>query len=340
MSDSKLLRKVQLTGGSTYVVSVPKDWARKLGIKPGDYLKVIPQPDMSLLIVPEQHKTEKEGLSEASINASDAEAPDYIAREVIACYLVGCDIIRLKFGRKAAEYRAYVKDIMRRKLVGVETIEESADYIVIRCLLGYTEFPIREALNRMHAMALSMHRDAIMALKSGDISLAKDVVQRDDEIDRLYFFVVRQLNMAIGNRFVAESIGLSSSRDCLDYRLVAKSIERIADHATRIAQKIPVIERTNTDYIIALISEMSNTSNNICQSAMESLNELSTKKANQAITKIAEVAELEKEIIEQILQAKLDTGTTIGLRLILESIRRTAEYGTDIAEVAINLARK
>jgi len=340
MNGSKLLRKVQLTGGSTYVVSVPKDWARNLGIKPGDYVQVIPQTDMSLLIVPEQYKIKKEALSEAFINASDAEAPEYVAREVIACYLVGYDIVRLKFGRKAAEYRAFIKDVMRRKLVGVETIEESADHMVIRCLLGYTEFPIREALSRMHLMALSMHRDAIMALKNGDLSLANDVVQRDDEIDRLYFFVVRQLKMAVGNRFMTEKIGLSSPRDSLGYRLVAKSIERIADHAARIAQKIPTIERNNIDDIIVLISEMSNVSNYICQKAMKALNELNTKKANQAITKIAEVAKLEKETIERILQARLNTKTTIGLRLILESIQRTAEYGADIAEIAINLARK
>ncbi|MEX2739504.1 MAG: hypothetical protein Q6356_010610 [Candidatus Wukongarchaeota archaeon] len=49
---------------------------------------------------------------------------------------------------------------------------------------------------------------------------------------------------------------------------------------------------------------------------------------------------MEKKILEQILQTKLNTKTIIGLRLILESIRRIGEYGTDIAEIVINLAKK
>ena len=56
--------------------------------------------------------------------------------------------------------------------------------------------------------------------------------------------------------------------------------------------------------------------------------------------KIVEVNELEKKILEKILKAELNIETIIGLRLILESIRRIGEYGTDIAEIALNLAKK
>ena len=59
------LRKVQLTGGSTYAVSLPKNWAKAAGIKPGDHVQLIPQPDMSLLIVPGKAKKGEE-LSEVS----------------------------------------------------------------------------------------------------------------------------------------------------------------------------------------------------------------------------------------------------------------------------------
>ncbi|HDO41837.1 MAG TPA: phosphate uptake regulator PhoU, partial [Candidatus Bathyarchaeota archaeon] len=45
MKDPSQLRRIQLTGGSTYVVSLPKNWAKAAGIKPGDYVQLIPQPD-------------------------------------------------------------------------------------------------------------------------------------------------------------------------------------------------------------------------------------------------------------------------------------------------------
>ena len=340
MKSSIQLRKVQLTGGSTYVVSLPKEWAKKVGIKAGDHLQIIPQQDMSLLILPREEKREKDELSKIEVDASVAETAEDFVREFISCYLVGYDVISLKLGEKATEYRGYVKDVMRRKLVGLEIIEESADQMTARCMLGHTEFPVKEALNRMHSMSLSMLKDAITALKEGNIALATDVEQRDDDVDRLYFFVVRQLKMAMENRVTMEEIGLTTARDCLGYRIIVKSIERIADHASRIAETIPTIERANIDDIVFPISEISEISADICRIAMKSLRQLNIKKANEAIAGTLKVNELEKKILEQILQIKLSTKTIIGLRLVLESIRRIAEYGTDIAEIVINLAKK
>jgi len=339
MKDSSYLRRIQLTGGSTYIVSLPKNWVKAVGIKRGEYVQLIPQPDMSLLIVP-RVEGEEEELSEVLIDASLAENPEDIARELIACYLAGYDIIHLKLGRKAAEHRTYIKNIMRRKLVGLEIINEEANYMTARCLLGHVEFPVKDALNRMRIMALSMHKDAITALREKNISLANDVAQRDDEVDRLYFFVVRQLKMATQKRFIIEEIGLTSLRDCLGYRLVAKSIERIADHAARIAQTIPSMEYESIpDEIITPIMNMSMLSTETCQNAMKALYQLNIKKANQAIAEITRIIELEKKLIKLILETKLHITTIIGLRLTLESIRRTAEYGADIAEIAINLAK-
>ena len=44
------IRKVQQTGGSTYIISLPKPWAEKVGIKPGSRVGVQPQPNGKLLI--------------------------------------------------------------------------------------------------------------------------------------------------------------------------------------------------------------------------------------------------------------------------------------------------
>ena len=340
MKTTAQLRRVQLTGGSTYIVSLPKNWAEDSGLKPGDYVRLIPQPDNSLLLVPGKEKRE-ERRSEFLIDAFQTPDPENIARELIACYLVGYDIIHLRFGRKSSEHRAYIKDVIKRKLVGVEIIDESAHHLTAHCLLGHIEFPVKDALSRMHVMALSMHKDAVAALKERDLPLAHDVTQRDDEVDRLYFFAVRQLKLAIENRLMINEIGLTSPRDCMGYRLVAKSIERIADHAARMAQTIPTMKyQSIPSNIVALITNMSTLSREICQEAMKALYQLDTKRANQSIAKIAQITELEGRTIKLILEAKLHATTTIGLRLILESIRRSAEYGADIAEISINLAKK
>ena len=332
------MRKVQLTGGSTYIISLPKEWASDVGIKPGDYIQLIPQPDQTLLLVPGEKVEER---SEALIDAVSAKFPEEVVREFIACYLTGYNVIRLKFGKKVDEYKACLKDIMRSKLIGLETIEESTNQMVVRCFLGYMDFPIKDALKRIHSMTLSMCIDAIRSLKNHDKSLAKDVVQRDDEIDRLYLFVVRGLKLAVENRIVMKEMGLMSPRECLGYRLIVKSIERIADHAARIADIILSLNLSKINSnLLKDISSIAERSYAIYQEAVNSLYKLDIKQANDSIMKVKELTRMEKELAERIFKLKLDVETITGLRLILESIKRVAEYAADIAEIVINLAIK
>jgi len=332
------LRKVQLTGGSTYIISLPKEWASDVGIKPGDYIQLIPQPDQTLLLVPGEKVEER---SEALIDAVSAKFPEEVVREFIACYLTGYNVIRLKFGKKVDEYKACLKDIMRSKLIGLETIEESTNQMVVRCFLGYMDFPIKDALKRIHSMTLSMCIDAIRSLKNHDKSLAKDVIQRDDEIDRLYLFVVRGLKLAVENRIVMKEMGLMSPRECLGYRLIVKSIERIADHAARIADIILSLNLSKINSnLLKDISSIAERSYAIYQEAINSLYKLDIKQANDSIMKVKELTRMEKDLAERIFKLKLDVETITGLRLILESIKRVAEYAADIAEIVINLAIK
>jgi len=335
---SSHIRKVQLTGGSTFVVSLPKSWAKSVGLSPGDSVEISVQPDLSLLVT--HGKTSKREPAEVTIDVSTAELKEDAVREFIACYLAGYDIIHVKFGRPTIEYRSYLKDVMRRKLIGVEVMEESAYRLDAQCLLGYVEFPISSALSRMYVMSLSMYKDAIESLRRLDFSLAEDVTQRDDEVDRLYFFIVRQLKKAVRDAAMIREIGLSSARDCLGYRLIAKSMERIADHAARIAKIVPTLENLSNGDVVNVITEMSSISMESYKRSMSSLFKLDVKRANQAIKMVSDVVQKEEEAINLILQANLDLRTVIGLRLIIESIRRIAEYGTDIAEIVINLSIK
>jgi len=309
-----------------------------VGLKPGDYVQITPQPDMSLLVVPGDKKGEES--PEAFVDAVSASSPEEVTREFIACYLTGYDVIRLRFGKRMDEYKAHIKNVMRNKLIGLETVKESTDHMVVRCLLGHVDFPVKDALNRMHAMALSMCKDAVRALENRDASLANDIVQRDDEVDRLYLFVVRELKLAIENRMLMKEMGLESGRECLGYRLIIKSIERVADHAARIARIIPSLNISDYSDLLKLISNMAEVSYSIYQDSVKSLHKLDIKRANESIMKVQKIVRLEEELIKRCLRAKLDAKTLIGLRLILESLRRIAEYGADIAEIVINLAVK
>ena len=82
------------------------------------------------------------------------------------------------------------------------------------------------------------------------------------------------------------------------------------------------------------ISHMSTISTKMFVTAMESLFKQDYNTAETIIGSIKEFVNLEKEAV---VSAQLDLEDAPSLRLIIESIRRTAEYAVDIAEIVLNL---
>jgi phosphate transport system protein len=86
-------------------------------------------------------------------------------------------------------------------------------------------------LPRMSTMGLEMLRDAITAFINRDPEKARKVVPRDGDVDNLN----RQLHRELSSYMVERPSNISR---CLNLMVISKSLERIADHATNIAEII------------------------------------------------------------------------------------------------------
>ncbi len=323
-------RKVQLTGGSTFIVSLPIRWAREVGLAAGDEIFLTPQPNRSLLLNV-QPKIE-ERIYETSIKLFPGESPENNLRLLIAHYLVGYDIIKLisqkGFG---ASDRKWIKDAVRQRLIGLEVVEESHNELILQSLLNYRDLSLTKAMQSMSGLISSMHEDAMHAFRNHDLELAKDIIQRDNEVDRFYLLIVRQLKAAIEDPGLSEKIGITHPRECLGYRLIAKSMERIGDHAEKIAKNI-----IKLDYEVESIDqicEMADLARDVVMRAIASLSKDDTKEANSVITDAAQVVAMGVSIDKAIRKECNITEVSF----ILESLRRITEYGADIAEISINL---
>lgn len=84
---------------------------------------------------------------------------------------------------------------------------------------------------RMAAMSLEMLRDGITAFVERDPEKARAVVPRDKEVDDLN----RQLHRELSSYMVERPSNISR---CLALMVISKSLERIADHATNIAEEV------------------------------------------------------------------------------------------------------
>ncbi len=333
------VRKVQVTGGDSFIVSLPKAWVKDVGLKARDSVQVLPQADMSLLIIPKHELTEAE-KSDATIEIPQGTDRDTALRLFISHYLAGYDIIRLRSPKYDPGLRSYMREAIRRKLVGIEIIEENANGITTQCLSGYADLPLKKALERMSIVVSGMVKDAVAALRTRNHELAEEVAARDDEVDRFYHFILRQLNMAVRNRSIIEEIGLTSARDCLGYRLAVKSVERVGDHAVAVAELASEIREGSAEKAMMEVERMSDLSVKAFGDSVSALLRLDTKLANEAIGLTKKVTMLDEKISGELLAPKAEPNTVGSIKLILESVRRVAEYGSDIAEIAVDLTVK
>jgi len=84
---------------------------------------------------------------------------------------------------------------------------------------------------RMAELAVAMLKDSLDAFAKKDVELAKSVIRRDDEEDRLKSQTFNEL------RSLMQS-DASTIQRALDMILISRNLERIADHATNIAEDV------------------------------------------------------------------------------------------------------
>jgi phosphate uptake regulator len=233
------LRRVQRTSSGTFFVCLPKSWAQRCNLKRGVVVGISEGANGKLVI---DAKYGSELLPKTVI----LEPGPLLGREIVANYLLGVDVIRVQ-GRERIgfEVREAVKSAVSG-LIGLEIVEEDKSGIVLQCLLEPSGFPPEKILRRAYAIAAGMHRDVVNAFVEGEIQLAKSVIARDNESNRLYFLLVRILRTIIQNPSLSEKLGVGPI-ECLDYRLVASLVEAMGDECVRMAQKTVELKGAKPD---------------------------------------------------------------------------------------------
>ncbi len=100
-----------------------------------------------------------------------------------------------------------------------------------RCLVEESDFPIPLKLDRMADLARTMLRDSLDALVAMDEQKARLICKTDDEVDELN----RQIIDELQDRMQERTVSISAALHCFS---ATRHMERIADHATNIAEDV------------------------------------------------------------------------------------------------------
>ena len=338
MEKNDEIRKVQFTGKSSYIVSLPKQWITDMGILQGDQVRIVRKDSTALEIYPPKYKQYKQKNQEAVIEIHSDEESSAIIRKLISLYFLGFKIINVKSksGRFSPNQKNTVKQAVKRMLMGSEIISDSSSEITIQVLVNLLELSVDGAFKRMIHLAKSMSSDALLAVKENNLDLAQEVINTDDEVDKFGFYIIRQLKIAIQNEHMLKEMGFRNARNCLGYRLVVKNIERTGDHAAYIAKDLLEFKKSIKKDILEKLDEMNKFCLDVLDDSCLALFTEDYGQAEKTIKKIDEITKYEKKVRVASKSLK-DDEEIYRIRRMTENIKRISEYASDIAEIVLNM---
>jgi phosphate uptake regulator len=322
------VRSVQMTGGSTFTVSLPKDWAERSGIGKGSRIVMSEKEDGSISIYPLDNRPSDKRQKVISLD----DDLSLLSRKVIASYIMGFDSITIRSDRFSSEHRTHIFNLVEG-LMGLEVIREDSQSIEIKQMLDPTQLTIPSALSRLYLLAESMIRDLPAALSESNRTLLSDIATRESHVDRIHWFLLRQINYGIIDHRFSHSVDLDIHLATC-YLSVARNVERICDHVENVANLMLDISKSSS--LPNSLVEISNLCSDIFSRSMRSFLKSDIGMAQEVLI----------EVDRQIEDYAISTFTDITRRkkrshvlnamLAAESLHRIISYSQDIAEITVD----
>ncbi|MDI9619648.1 MAG: phosphate uptake regulator PhoU [Candidatus Nezhaarchaeota archaeon] len=333
------VRNVQLVGKYTFTLSLPKDWVQKWSLKKGDKILIMEEEDGSLRVAPET-KVEGRPLATYKINVDKCEQPRMLERLLVGNYILGRETIELTSEGETMKPE-HVLEVRKalRKLTGLSIVEEAQNRIVLQCFIEPVKFPIERLVKRLHALTSMMHSDSVEAVINANKELALSVIQREAEADMIYWLMLRQLVIAAEDRSAAKDIGIRDVKHQQGLRVVAKSLESIADQSEEIAKiclNIMDASLKIDESVSKLIREFSNAVSAIHNKALEAYLKRDPQLANEALNESEEIGKYEAKINEVAISSVKDARLLMAIYKVAGALKNINMCATDLAKIAIN----
>lgn len=311
----KYTRRVQLTGGSTFTVSLPSKWVQRAGLVKGSEVD-ISESGITLVLDPRSG----EGTQKAKTLIIAKEVDDVLLERVLtSIYISYFDVLTIKTAKLMEQkVRDAVKRFARR-VMGVEIFEESSNSIMLQNVLNSYNFTIWNALRRMSLNVETMISDTLESMKLKDSKMMLNVIERDDEVDRYQWYIFRETKASI-----------STSSNSVYALILSRILERTADHTVNICKILGKIDRQSSA-VLEHLSSFLEFSLGMYRESMEAFYSKNVDRMNDLVEKKQEVYGIKDKILSDPKLKDLPTATAAS-----EEILRIALYSTDTAELGMD----
>jgi phosphate uptake regulator len=222
-------RKVQKMGLASLGISLPKNWAVDLGLRAGSILHLYREEDGSIrLEVPGRRAAM---ARRCRVSVEECREPHVLERVIIGNYLMGRDSIEVAARSRLPEVAMQEVYGVVDKLTGVAIVEQDSRSVLVESFVEPTRFPVRGLLRRLQYLTERMIRLSLEAVMRPSEDASSDIRRMEEEVDKLYWLINRQLMLAAQDRSVGAQIGETDARHIAGDMLVASMLERVADVA-------------------------------------------------------------------------------------------------------------
>lgn len=319
-------RTVQLTGGSTYTVSLPKDWAETQGIDPGTSVNLHARGDQ--LVLAREHDP-RSSPRETTLDAA-AEEPATLGLSVAAAYIAGCERVSVENlpPRDSAARRAVRRSI--RRFVGFEVMTESNSGLSAQTMLDVADLSPEQTLAQLERTTLEMHRRSLDALVAADGALGEQVADQDDTVDRLFALLSRGFQRSL----VDPAVTVEGDRSPFEQYMTARQFERVADHAEKMGTLAGRLTDPPPEALAAELVSLGDRSRVVVRRAVDSLlGRESNVTPGGVVTDAEQLLEALAALDERLYEQQPADGYLLGL--VVDSLVRTAECGVNVAEAGM-----
>ncbi len=309
--------------GSSILVSLPKEWIDANNLDKSAQVEIETMQNNLSITTHQSTKPTKE--IEIHYPLSKEES---VVANVTGAYLLGYDLIRIK-GKSSISIkdRESIRSSLR-SLVAIEIIDEDAKTITAQFLLDESAVNPQKILKRMSSIAQGMFIDVLEILQNPKHHVS--VEERDSEINRQYFLLVRLIRSAIVDKRLAAIFNLGDI-DILDYRLAANIIENAGD---------TIVSITHTIHSSITFKNLSSSHLKIIYDVARDIEEIQTKSVDAFLSNDRILAlngiNLHKKLLKKLSGAKIDDNAKLKTTEILpyfDLIKQIENYAKSWADI-------
>jgi len=332
-------RRVQRTGSSSLSITLPKAWTDSMNLQTGDTLRFRDLGEGRLEISPARSEGPTEGRQKLLRIDATGAPPKLLARLLVGAYIAGQDRIVLTARTGITpEQRAEIRRTVAHVL-GMTVVEEESGALEVQNFIDPGKYHFHRLLSQVVRILRTELEACQGVLTGGSPASLPQLAPMEDEVDRFYLLMVRQLLLASDDFQIARDIGVESHHYQIGSRLVAKVLEVTGDLTSGVAEELsghlPGLRRLPKPAVAEIVSLLGRVGK-LLEQTMDAFTRLSVVYANTNLDEIAQALAASTTLGDSLARRIPDRRVAVAAQRIVSNLVMTLEMLVIINEVTIN----